>query len=464
MSRPLSLLLILLLSTTNLTLARANVAGTMFSGTTAADPAAVYWNPAAMTQLQGTQLMIAGTISPLRLHYQRDTPSANDGLPFAQANVMVLAPKATLGLVTDATLRRWRFGLGLAFPMVDGASWETTYGGRPSSTRYYATQGRQVMWIISAAAAYRVTSWLSLGLGVDMVGMWLVSQVMTDWGAKIDQIACAALGGFACRLDAPLAREDPQYDGKTRVDGVGLGAGVSAGVLATPWPWLRLGIGVHSGGGDVKVPVSISAEVPPAAVRYLSDNFPSIQLPIVAATGDVMVNTPVIVTAGVAVTAVPRLELTADLHWMNTSTTSIMLASITRTSTALVGDQVLVSRKEDCFLAALRGSYRVLDPLLVGLRLEFDANARPDQFVTPVSLDFHKLSLHLGVNWRATRWLTLEAEYAHFFIFSRTITRSQFQPNAFPTTPEEEGLDKPGPTGRYSAEADLFGVGATLSF
>jgi len=444
--------------------AAANVVGTMFSGATTADPAAVYWNPAAMTRLKGTWLQLSGTLSPLRLRYQRNTPSAHDGQPFARAEVTVPAPKLTFDLVTDAMLKDWRFGLGLAFPMVDGASWDRTYGGRPSSTRYYALQGRQVMFIIGTTAAYRVNRWLSVGVGLDLVGMWLLHDVMTDWGAKINQIACGALGGISCRLDAPLSREDPQYDGATRVEGVGVGVGVSGGVLVTLAPWLRLGVGVHSGGGDVKVPSEISAEVPPAAAHYLHDNFPSIQLPKVDAEADVVVNTPVIVTAGAAVTPVSRLELAADFHWTHSSAMSVMLASISRTNTALVGDQVLVKRKEDSYLVALRGSYRFLDDLTGGLRLELNTNSRPEEFVTPVSLDFDKLSFHLGVSWHITRWLALSAEYAHFVIFDRAIERSQFQPNAFPTTPEEEGLDKPMPTGLYTAQADLFGLGLTLSY
>ena len=81
-----------------------------------------------------------------------------------------------------------------------------------------------------------------------------------------------------------------------------------------------------------------------------------------------------------------------------------------------------------------------------------------------MSLDFDKLSFHLGVSWHVARWLALSAEYAHFVVFDRAIERSQFQPNAFPTTPEEEGLDKPLPTGLYTAQADLFGLGLTLSY
>lgn len=456
-----ALALLLLLSSRP---AAGGIAGTLFSGVTAADPAAVYWNPGAMTLMEGTRLMVNSTVSPLRLHYQRDTPSGNDGTSFARADVLVAAPKLTLGLVTDATLDRWRFGLGLAFPMVDGAQWDRTYGNRPSSTRYYALEGRQVMFIIGGAAAYRITRFLSVGVGVDLIGAWLLHEVMTDWGAKINQLSCAALGGFSCRLDAPFPREDPQNDGLTRVEGVGLGVGVSGGLLLTPWPWLRLGAGVHSGGGDVTIPVDISAQVPDVARSYIRDNFPTVALPELQARGEVTFHTPVIVTAGAAVLPRPRLELALDFHWVNTSATSIMLASITRTTTKLVGDQVLVKAREDNYFFALRGSYQLLDRLTLGLRVEFDSNARPDAFVTPVSLDFDKLSFHVAAIWRLTPWLALEAEYGHYVLFERRITRSQFQPNAFPTTPEEEGVDKPTATGLYTGEADLFGLGVSMWF
>jgi long-subunit fatty acid transport protein len=451
--------------------AAANVAGTLFSGPTSADPAALYWNPAAMTLLGGSQIMLSGSISSLRLSYARDTPSAFDNLPLARADTHIPAPRATLGAVTSfglenrrSRVRDLRFGLGLSFPMVDGASWGLTYGGRESSTRHYALQGKQVVFMIHAAVAYRVFRWLSLAVGADLVGLWLSQDVMTDFGARINQLSCEALGGSGCQLDVPLRRENPAYDGLTTVNGTGVSAGFAAGLLIEPLRWLRLGVGLHTGGFDVSVPVDITVEVPRIAADYIRTTFPSVRLPEVEAQGTVVFHTPMIVTAGVGVDPLPGLGLAVDFQWMNTSASATMFATISRTNTGLVGDQVLVSQKRDKVLVALRGSYRVIPALNLGLRLEYDANSRPGEFTTPVSLDYHKFSFHLGASWRVTRWLILDVEYAHFFLLDRTVRVSRFAPNAFPTTPEEESLDRPSPTGTYSGGADLFGLGMRFAF
>lgn len=59
--------------------AAATPVGTIFSGPTSADAAAVYWNPAAMTLMTGTQAMVFGAVSFIRAHYQANTPDSYTG-------------------------------------------------------------------------------------------------------------------------------------------------------------------------------------------------------------------------------------------------------------------------------------------------------------------------------------------------------------------------------------------------
>jgi len=98
------------------------------------------------------------------------------------------------------------------------------------------------------------------------------------------------------------------------------------------------------------------------------------------------------------------------------------------------------------------------------LRVEYEANTRPERYTSPVSIDFHKISIHAGCAWRPLSWLALSLEYGHYFLFARTVRSSAFAPNPNPTTAVEEGLDKPPPSGRYWVEADRVGVGAYFSF
>jgi len=442
--------------------ARAAMVGSIFSGPTSGDPAAIYWNPGAMPLMRGTKALGFGAISFIRLHHQRLTPSLYDKQMYPQANVFVPKPALALGVVTDATLKDFRFGVGVTLPILDGAGWDDKYGGKEASTRYFALNARLGFIKISPAVAYRISRHISVGVGIDIVGVMLTHEVMTDFGAKINQMACD-MNNTQCMVDAPLPREDPSMDALTTIDGFGWGVGVFAGVLISPAPWLRIGAGFHSGAGGVGIPVDMEVKLPSAVTGYVSKNMPSVSLPALTAEGEVTAHSPMIVTAGVAVQPIPKLELSVDLHWIDYSETAVMLGNVTKSSSSLIGDQVLIKDRDDAFLTGLRVSYQFFSWLNTALRFEYENNTRPEQFVTPVSIDFFKYSFHLGVAFKL-RWVTLTLEYSHYFLPERSIESSNFAPNADPTTGEEEGFDKPPPTGRYWIEVDRVGFGAMVSF
>ena len=446
-------------------LARAALVGNIFSGPTTGDGAAVYQNPGAMTLVQGTHSLAFGAVSAIRLNYQRDTVSAFDNQPFPTADVFIAKPNLAVGLVTDATLRDFRFGLGVFLPIIDGASWDKEYDGRPASTRYYALDARLAFFKIEPAVAYRITRFISVGVGMDIIGVMLRHNVMTDFGAKINQMACAGLGSCSNDPNIPLSREDPTYDAPTVIDGMGWGVGVFAGLLITPVPWLRIGGSFHSGAGTVSVPVDLSVELPQTVNDYMTANLPTVKLPAIEAKGEVETVSPMIVTAGIAADVTSKLELAADLHWIDYSSTPVMGGIVSEPDPlGLIGPQVLVKGRRDSFLVGLRGAYRVLPSLRAALRLEYENNSRPEEWTSPISVDFNKYSFHLGVAWQATRNVQVSLEYGHYFLPSRTIKNSFFAPNADATTPEEQGVDKPSPTGRYWINVDRVGLGIGLAF
>jgi long-subunit fatty acid transport protein len=437
--------------------------GNLLSGPTTADPAAVYWNPAAMTLMKGTHGMLFSAFSAIRLAYQRDTPSPVDGLPFPEATTTVAGFDPTVHVVTDATLERFRFGVGLSVPIADGASWPATTGGRPSSTRYYALEGKDVYFVIGVAAAYRITRYLSIGVGLDILGIWQAVDSMTDFGARLNQLTCAWVGASSCPLDAPLSREDPTYQGLTTAGGVGYSVGGYGGVLLEPFRWLRLGVGFHSG-GRVKVPIDVTVEIPGSVISYVTQNLPSVTLPPLEATLEIDGVAPMVATAGVAVTAADRLELAADLHWLGKSATEVLRMQVRQSSTSLVGEQVQAKGRRDGYLFGVQGNYQLLDNLRLALRIEYTPNSRPAPYVSPVSLDFDRLALHVGAAWTAVPWLTLTLEYGHYFTWERRITVSRYGPNPMPATPEEAGFDLPPATGWYDVGVDRFGLGMLLHF
>ena len=455
-----SLTLLLLVSTP----ARAALVGNIFSGPTTGDPASLYWNPGAMTLMQGTHGMGFGAISFIRLHHQRDTVSDYTQKQYPEAEVFVPKPALALGVVTDATLRDFRFGLGVSLPILDGAGWSEEYGGQAASTRYFALNARLGFIKIAPAVAYRISRHIAVGFGLDIEGVMLTHEVMTDFGGKINAMACSINKTADCHNGPLLPRENPDYDAMTTIDGFGWGVGIFAGVLITPTSRLQVGVGFHSGAGGVSIPVDMEIQLPSSVISFHKDNMSLLKLPELKATGEVVAHSPMTVAVGIAVRPITNLEIAADLHWTDFSETAVMLGNISWSSSTLIGNQVLIKVRDDAFLTGIRGTYRLFPWLKLAARFEYENNTRPEKYVTPVSVDFHKFSFHVGASLRPFPWLSVNVEYGHYILPERNIKTSRFAPNALPTTPEEEGLDKASPTGRYWIAVDRVGLGATVSF
>jgi long-subunit fatty acid transport protein len=319
--------------------------------------------------------------------------------------------------------------------------------------------------MIEPAVAFRINRFISVGAGLDVVGIFLSSDSMIDFGARLNQMVCTINATANCPLQAPFPREDPAYQGLMSIDGNGWGVGGFGGVLITPAPWIRLGVGFHSGAGTINVPVEASVNVPSAITNYVNKNLPSVGLPSLEGEADVSTVSPMTASAGITIDVPPALQLTADFHWRDYSETATMIATVTRSDELdLIGDQVLIKARRDFYWAGLRAAYQIHPRVRLALKLEYEANSRPERYVTPTSIDFHKFAIQAGAAWRVTSWLLMTAEYGHYFMPSRDVNRSFFGPQANPSTPEEQGFDKPSPTGTYSVAADRLAFSATIGF
>jgi long-subunit fatty acid transport protein len=445
--------------------ALATRSGTIFTTPTSGDPMSVYWNPAAMTLARGTSSLLMSGISFFGIEYQRADPSPATGLPYAPVEFNAISPSPSFGIVTDAGLDDFRFGLCVTSPLYAGIRWpDYQDNGMPSSTRYHIIQGFSIPLTIGTAAAYRINKYISVGAGLDILAFWVEQEAMIDMGAKLNQISCRSLGG-PCQVNSPLAREDPAFAARSTLDGIGWGAGAYFGVLVTPLSWLKLGLTVHTG-NTVNVPLSVNVEMPQAVQDYVSRNLPSITLPVVETEADAGMVWPTTVTAGLTVSLLDkRLDLSAYLHWANTSTGSTLLADVSSASSAVVPSTVeLVRAAEDQFVYHFLGVYQLLPNLKLAALLEILLSNRPESFVSPATLALTTFMPALGVSWAITHYLTASLEYSHYFPISRTVRISRFAPNADPTTPVEEGLDKPSATGRYGGPTDRLAIGVQVNF
>jgi long-chain fatty acid transport protein len=196
--------------------------GSSFAGVAAGGgPSSMFWNPATMTQVQGrTSEMDATVILPTASQtgssaivvpalgsFGFTSGVGNSGSPAlvpASYTTWQLSDRFWAGISTNAP-----FGLGVNF---ENQNWAGAAYGQTTTLQTYN---------VSPSIAYKLTDWLSLGLGVQI------------------QYGVANLANFDGVLGAGNSRT-------LTINGSGWAYGWTAGVTFTPTPTTKIGVGYRS--------------------------------------------------------------------------------------------------------------------------------------------------------------------------------------------------------------------------
>jgi long-chain fatty acid transport protein len=120
------------------------------------DASAVYYNPAGLTQIRGTEITSGGMV----MFPDSKLKGAGAG---AEMNTMSFLPH--LYAVTDfgAAKSPWRFGLGFNVPFGNAAEFAEN-----GPFRYIVTRASLAVFNIQPTVAYQANDHLSLGAGVNI--------------------------------------------------------------------------------------------------------------------------------------------------------------------------------------------------------------------------------------------------------------------------------------------------------
>jgi long-chain fatty acid transport protein len=238
--------------------ARATGQGEAFAAQ-ADDASAIYYNPAGLTQVKGTQFTSGGYLSFPNVNFDID-----GGGSVQASEQVVLLPHAYVA--TDLKLDRWRFGLGVNVPYGNRVEYDAA--GPFSSL---VTRSEMAVFNIAPTAAYQINDQLSVGAGVNI---------------------------YLGRTE--VARISPF--GPFEFEGAGLGVGGTLGLLWKP-------TAQHS--------VAVVYRTP---FRITFDGDVVIGGGAVVADGQATILFPQTVTVGYAFRPTPKLKLEADIEWTDWST------------------------------------------------------------------------------------------------------------------------------------------------
>jgi long-chain fatty acid transport protein len=379
------------------------------------DPSAIFFNPAGLSFLRGTQVMVGATaIMPSYTYYGPSNLQRND--KWEMESQTFTPPNAYLTHTwTDGMLKGLAVGIGVVTPYGLGTKWPDNWIGKAITQEINLKT-----FFISPTVSYAINDMIAVGGGVNIV--------------MSDVLLRRAVTNFSPEMQLNL-----EGTGKTAIS-------FNAGVMLKPTEQLSIGFTYRSATQlDFEGTANFS---PPTSLAAL---FPG---------GDVTTGIKLPATYFAAVAWMPNEDFSVEVDYQGIGWSSYDKLTIDFAKDA-AGDPTGVIKQadvtspknyEDSYIIRFGAEYKL--PML-GLRLRagwlYDKNPVPDAHLEPLLPDADRNGLTLGAGMNLTPNLTIDAAYMNLMFKDRTTTATSF--------PDGVYLD-----GSYSGSAQLFGVDLTYHF
>jgi long-chain fatty acid transport protein len=393
--------------------------GTSFAGAAARgdDPSFLFFNPAAMAWLPGTQAALVGSA----LFPQTEVRSASasraagrGGTPFfgslaSDAGLDALLPALH---VSTALGEDWRLGLSVTAPWGLSTKYPADFIGR-----YHALTSSLRTINVAPSVAWRPLPNLALGGALQIQYADARQSTALDFGAP--------------RL----------ADGRATFTGDETAVGWQVGAQWEPLAGTRLGAAFRSAlfyelSGEARfesVPAAIAAD-------------------FAATGGRAKLTTPETLTFGLAQRLDERWTLLAGAEWTNWSRFRELVVRRDDGRPPFVTEQ----RWRDTWLLSAGAEYRATEALALRAGFAWDRSPVPEETRTPRIPDSDRYLLSVGASWRAWRNITLTVAYTHIFV-----ENAQVRLRAEPGSPDFQRGDL---SAAYRTSVDILSVQARFAF
>jgi len=363
-------------------------------------PAAVFYNPAGVTDLVGTQLEVGTSILSSSITFHGDVSNTDIETkpgPFFPSYLFT----------TNQLGDRWGAGFGIFSAIGNEVEYPKDWEGR-----FFLTSAKLRQVNFSPTVAYKVSEKFSIGGGP------IVTYAMMK---RSNQISLAPLG-----LPA---------EGTLNVEGDGFGIG---GVI----------------GAKIKLGSSAFAAVykTPMTITFKGDADFNVPDPITPffPNGDIRSTQkfPQMVILGFANQSIENLMLEIDLQWTNWNSFNDQTLRF-ENQTPAVQNVTVPFNWRDTWTLRVGGHYDVTDHWAVRLGYVFDPSAVPDETLSPLLPELNKHIVEGGIGFQKGQW-ALDVFYGFIFGQSRKVN------NSLPGLPVHRG--------EYEASAHGGGVAVTYRF
>lgn len=313
------------------------------------DASAIYYNPAGLTQIQGTEVTSGAMIS-------FPDSKLKGGGAGAEMNTMAFLPHLYTATDLGAAQSPWRFGLGFNVPFGNAAEYAEN-----GPLRYLVTRASLAVFNIEPAVAYQVNEHLSLGAGLN------IYDATTALSRHVD------LSAFALP------------DGHFHFHGDGQAFGGTAGLMWKINPQHTVGVVYRS----------------PFAVNFVGNADLNTVLGRQSVPADASIQFPQSIAGGYAFWPTKQLKLEADIEWTNWDTLNKL---VLHAPGSTVNGTTIPFNWADSMFYEFGVQYEVNDHWTVRGGYIYSENTVPDATFTPTVPDSNRHVFSVGLGYAATRF------------------------------------------------------------
>lgn len=434
--------------------------GTAYAGaaTIGQDAATVFWNPAAMTQLDERQLSLGLTLISLRADFNDSGQTTATG---PEGEIGTVSPVPVVYYV-EPLGERWRLGIGINAPYGLVTGYDNDWRGR-----YLATDSALRVINFNATLAYALTDRLSVAAGLDLQYITATLERAIDSHA-----ACLAAAQTAVEriVGSPLADLIPgdivpstlcagnpapgtrSADSSVKVEGDDIGLAYDLSLLYELGQHTRIGFVYRSGAeftleGQAHFDKDGACTSPQISLlpgaSLCSRALSTVEGPIKA-----KVELPDVFILGVSHDLTPSWTLHGSI--IHTQWSSIQKIEVINTDNGRSLSS-LELKYEDVLRYAAGATFDPAGPHTWRFGFSYDETPQTDpEFVTARLPDGDRLWVTLGYSYAFSDDVSMDIGYAHIFVNDVKINR---------VTRSGKRLK-----GTYEGAADLLGVQLNWKF
>ena len=372
--------------------------GNAFAGSAAVaeDSSTIHYNPAGMTYLRGSQLLLAGHYISPNINYSDHgsiTALSNglNGSKTADAGVNAILPNMYLSSTFNKDIS---LGLGVNVPYGLTTEYASDWVGR-----YHGIKSEMLTVNINPSIALKLTEKISIGFGMNVQKLDVSITSAVDFG----NVCIAVLPSASC---VGMGLNPEQNDGLATVSGDSWSTGINLGTLLKITDDTRLGLAYRSAVSHT-IEGDAEFEVPPEAQVLTSNGL------FTDTAAEAKMKLPATASVSLLHSFTNVTQLLFDVTWTEWSNFKELRVDYLDSPQP---DSITTSNWNDSYRFSMAVNHKINSDIKLRTGIAFDQSPIPDEELrTPRIPGSDRVWLSAGFGVDMTKNFHIDMGYAHIF-------------------------------------------------